>query len=120
MILPRILAKCDVPDLFDDPFFPYIAKKEPQICLVSSSNHVFLLRFLDIIIIAGAAIVPITKLLKVKTKLIGTEGTRLLREKRVQGDPAGASAPRRLPDRPRKASAWSGNQRSILITLKKQ
>ncbi|KOR86498.1 hypothetical protein AM233_22590 [Bacillus sp. FJAT-22058] len=27
------------------------------------------------------------------------------------GDPAGAKAPRRLPDHPRKASAWSGNQR---------
>ncbi|MDQ7860454.1 hypothetical protein RCO48_03345 [Peribacillus frigoritolerans] len=26
-----------------------------------------------------------------------------------KGDPAGAKAPRRLPDRPRKASAWSGN-----------
>ncbi|MFJ5748385.1 hypothetical protein ACIP97_07230 [Peribacillus frigoritolerans] len=44
--------------------------------------------------------------LNVKTKLIGTEGTRLLREKRGMGDPAGA--PR--ADRPRKASAWSGNQ----------
>ncbi|MGE8017503.1 hypothetical protein ACQKOM_01085 [Peribacillus frigoritolerans] len=29
-----------------------------------------------------------------------------------KGDPTGASAPRRLPERPRKASAWSGNQRS--------
>ncbi|PCD06184.1 hypothetical protein CMV16_18540 [Peribacillus simplex] len=44
-----------------------------------------------------------------KTKLIGTEGTRLLREKRVEGRPR-RRAPRRLPDRPRKASAWSGNQ----------
>ncbi|MFJ5750911.1 hypothetical protein ACIP97_20360 [Peribacillus frigoritolerans] len=26
-----------------------------------------------------------------------------------RGDPTGAKAPRRLPDRPRKASAWSGN-----------
>jgi len=50
--------------------------------------------------------------LKVKTKLIGTEGTRLLREKRVQGRPR-RRKPRRLPDRPRKASAWSGNQRPI-------
>ncbi|MCK1985613.1 MULTISPECIES: hypothetical protein [Peribacillus] len=49
---------------------------------------------------------------KCKTKLIGTEGERLLREKRVKGRPTGAKAPRRLPDRPRKASAWSGNQRS--------
>ncbi|MFJ5748287.1 hypothetical protein [Peribacillus frigoritolerans] len=28
------------------------------------------------------------------------------------GDPTGAKAPRRLPDRPRKASAWSENRRS--------
>ncbi|WP_343929353.1 hypothetical protein [Peribacillus frigoritolerans] len=41
--------------------------------------------------------------------MIGTEGTRLLREKRVQGRPHRRKAPRRLPDRPRKASAWSGN-----------
>ncbi|MDQ7860854.1 hypothetical protein RCO48_06705 [Peribacillus frigoritolerans] len=27
-----------------------------------------------------------------------------------KGDPAGARAPRRLPDRPRKASSWSGDQ----------
>ncbi|MEP9408285.1 hypothetical protein ABKP09_18375, partial [Peribacillus frigoritolerans] len=26
-----------------------------------------------------------------------------------RGDPTGAKAPRRLPDRPRKASAWSGD-----------
>jgi len=49
----------------------------------------------------------------IKTRLIGTEGTRLVREYVSKGDPAGASAPRRLPDRPRKASAWSGNHRSI-------
>ncbi|KOR82974.1 hypothetical protein AM233_01680 [Bacillus sp. FJAT-22058] len=42
-----------------------------------------------------------------KHKLIGTEGARLLREKRVQGDPTGVKAPR--ADRPRKASAWSGD-----------
>ncbi|MFI8496092.1 hypothetical protein ACIGC1_24980, partial [Peribacillus butanolivorans] len=36
-----------------------------------------------------------------------------------KGDPTGAKAPRRLPDRPRKASAWSGNQRRIFKTLKK-
>ncbi|MET3317716.1 UNVERIFIED_ORG: hypothetical protein ABIC97_000801 [Peribacillus simplex] len=30
-----------------------------------------------------------------------------------KGDPTGAKAPRRLPDRPRKASAWSGNQRML-------
>jgi hypothetical protein len=35
--------------------------------------------------------------------LIGAEGARLLREKRFSGDPAGAKATRRLPDRPRKA-----------------
>ncbi|MEC0272746.1 hypothetical protein [Peribacillus frigoritolerans] len=34
-----------------------------------------------------------------------------------RGDPAGAKAPRRLPDRPRKASAWSGNQRSKCTNL---
>ncbi|MFE4896971.1 hypothetical protein ACFRAP_18765, partial [Peribacillus butanolivorans] len=50
----------------------------------------------------------------VKTKLIGTEGARLLREKRVQGRPH-----RSLPDRPRKASAWSGNNVRIFKTLKK-
>ncbi|MFJ5747737.1 hypothetical protein ACIP97_03935 [Peribacillus frigoritolerans] len=37
-------------------------------------------------------------------RLIVTEGTRLLREYASEGDPAG-------PDRPRKASACSGNQR---------
>ncbi|MFK9117989.1 hypothetical protein ACJEBK_14035 [Peribacillus frigoritolerans] len=47
--------------------------------------------------------------LSIKTKLIGTEGTRLLREKRGQGRPHRREASRRLPDRPRKASAWSGN-----------
>ncbi|MCP1490835.1 hypothetical protein J2Y73_000866 [Peribacillus frigoritolerans] len=45
----------------------------------------------------------------IKTKLFETEGTSLLREYASKGEPAGASAPRRLPDRPRKASAWSGN-----------
>ncbi|RRN69900.1 hypothetical protein EI200_15520 [Peribacillus simplex] len=30
----------------------------------------------------------------IKTKLIGTEGTRLLREYASKGDPAGAKAPR--------------------------
>ncbi|PEZ80209.1 hypothetical protein [Bacillus sp. AFS017274] len=33
-----------------------------------------------------------------------------------RGDPAGAKAPRRLPDRPRKASAWSGNQRTKFLS----
>ncbi|MBR8644022.1 hypothetical protein KEH51_02700 [[Brevibacterium] frigoritolerans] len=47
--------------------------------------------------------------LKIKTKMIGTEGARLLREKRVKGRPTGAKTPRRLPDRPRKVSTWSGN-----------
>ncbi|MBT2606146.1 hypothetical protein J7E55_24540 [Bacillus sp. ISL-53] len=50
----------------------------------------------------------------INTKLFETEGTRLLREYASKGDPAGASAPRRLPDRPRKASAWSGNHRPNL------
>ncbi|MCP1493967.1 hypothetical protein J2Y73_003998 [Peribacillus frigoritolerans] len=49
--------------------------------------------------------------LTVKTKLIGTEGARLLREMRVQGRPRRCEASRRLTDRPRKASAWSGYQR---------
>jgi hypothetical protein len=35
--------------------------------------------------------------------LIGADGARLLREKRFSGDPTGAKATRRLPDRPRKA-----------------
>ncbi|MBR8643760.1 hypothetical protein KEH51_00165 [[Brevibacterium] frigoritolerans] len=35
-----------------------------------------------------------------------------------RGDPAGARAPRRLPDRPRKASAWSGNQRQNIYSLR--
>ncbi|MCD1158731.1 hypothetical protein [Peribacillus frigoritolerans] len=52
-------------------------------------------------------------------KLIGTDGTRLLREKRVQGRPHRRKAPRRLPDRPRKASAWSGNQRSAFTNPQK-
>ncbi|WHX65550.1 hypothetical protein QNH26_17855 [Peribacillus frigoritolerans] len=43
--------------------------------------------------------------------MIGTEGPRLLREMRVQGRPRRREASRRLTDRPRKASAWSGNQR---------
>ncbi len=57
--------------------------------------------------------------LTVKTKLIGTEGKRLLREKRVHGRPRRREAPRRLPDRPRKASAWSGNQRFKFYKQKK-
>jgi hypothetical protein len=32
--------------------------------------------------------------------LVGVQGVRLLREKRVKGDPTGASAPRRLPRPP--------------------
>ncbi|MFD9626062.1 hypothetical protein [Peribacillus muralis] len=47
----------------------------------------------------------------VLAKWIGTEGARLLRECESKGDPAGASAPRRLPDRPRKASACSEKER---------
>ncbi|MGG0848202.1 hypothetical protein [Peribacillus simplex] len=54
--------------------------------------------------------------LNVKTKLIRTEGTRLLREKRVQGRPRRREASR--ADRPRKASAWSGNQRSSFTNKK--
>ncbi|MFJ5748887.1 hypothetical protein ACIP97_09935 [Peribacillus frigoritolerans] len=37
-----------------------------------------------------------------------------------RGDPAGAKAPRRLPDRPRKASAWRGNQSYSLSTVLKR
>ncbi|MFJ5750633.1 hypothetical protein ACIP97_18950 [Peribacillus frigoritolerans] len=44
--------------------------------------------------------------------LIGTEGTRLLREYVSKGDPAGAKRRGGSPDRLRKASAWRGNQRS--------
>ncbi|MDQ7863414.1 hypothetical protein RCO48_27445 [Peribacillus frigoritolerans] len=36
-----------------------------------------------------------------------------------KGDPTGASAPRRLPDRPRKASALRSNQRPNLYKQKK-
>ncbi|MEC0272439.1 hypothetical protein [Peribacillus frigoritolerans] len=36
-------------------------------------------------------------------------------ESASKGDPTGAMAPRRLPDRPRKASAWSGNQRPNIL-----
>ncbi|MDO7487816.1 hypothetical protein Q5O89_22350 [Peribacillus frigoritolerans] len=50
-------------------------------------------------------------------QLIGTEGTRPLREKRGMGDPAGAR--REAPARPRKASAWSGNQRSHITNPQK-
>ncbi|MFJ7851670.1 methyl-accepting chemotaxis protein [Peribacillus frigoritolerans] len=42
-------------------------------------------------------------------------GTRLLREKRGQGKPR-RRAPRRLTDRPRKASAWSGNHYTYLFS----
>ncbi|WP_318566636.1 hypothetical protein, partial [Peribacillus simplex] len=40
---------------------------------------------------------------KFYTELIGAEGTRLLLRSEFRGDPAGASTPRRLRDRPRKA-----------------
>ncbi|CAH2713532.1 hypothetical protein BACCIP111895_00668 [Neobacillus rhizosphaerae] len=46
--------------------------------------------------------------------LIRVEGARLLREKQVKGDPAGANSAEEAPDRPRKASAWSGNQQTSL------
>jgi hypothetical protein len=45
--------------------------------------------------------------------LIGAEGARLLREKQVKGDPSGLML-EEAPDRPRKASAWSGNQQASL------
>ncbi|MEY8756002.1 hypothetical protein AB9M93_16190 [Peribacillus frigoritolerans] len=52
-----------------------------------------------------------TAVFSFKTQVDWSGCARLLREKRVQGDPTGVKAPRRLPDRPLKASAWSGNQR---------
>jgi hypothetical protein len=38
---------------------------------------------------------------------------KVLREKQVKGDPAGLML-EEAPDRPRKASAWSGNQQANL------
>ena len=49
---------------------------------------------------------------KSKTKLIGAGVRDSCGKSASRGDPVGAKAPRRLPDRPRKASACSGNQRS--------
>jgi hypothetical protein len=46
------------------------------------------------------------------------EGTRLLREKQVLGDPAGAIAPRRLPDRPRKAKCLERKSTDKFNSLK--
>ncbi|MED3910387.1 hypothetical protein P4597_14500 [Peribacillus simplex] len=48
--------------------------------------------------------------------MIGVEGTRLLREKRVQGRPRRREAAR--ADRPRKASALRPNQRSSYTNKK--
>ncbi|MED1203361.1 hypothetical protein [Heyndrickxia acidicola] len=42
--------------------------------------------------------------------LIEAEGARLLRDQRVQGDPAGAQRRGGFPSAPRKASAFRGNQ----------
>ncbi|MED1205276.1 hypothetical protein [Heyndrickxia acidicola] len=42
--------------------------------------------------------------------MIGAEGTRLLRDQRVRGDPAGAQRRGGSTTAPRKASAFSGNQ----------
>ena len=39
--------------------------------------------------------------------LIGAEGARLLRDEQVTGDPTGAYAPRRLPDRPAESERLS-------------
>jgi hypothetical protein len=41
----------------------------------------------------------------------------VLREKQVKGDPAGLML-EEAPDRPRKASAWSGNQQASLTEPK--
>jgi hypothetical protein len=46
--------------------------------------------------------------------VIGADMRDSCLEKRVKGDPAGSEAARRLPNRPRKASAWSGNQQARL------
>jgi len=54
------------------------------------------------------------------TLLIGAEGARLLRDRRGTGDPAGAYAPRRLPDppaeteRPERKSAAKFNTAKII------
>ncbi|MGE8017303.1 hypothetical protein ACQKOM_00080 [Peribacillus frigoritolerans] len=53
---------------------------------------------------------------KKEVQLIGTEGTRLLRGNVAKGNPAGVEASR--ADRPRKASAWSGSQRSSFTNKK--
>ncbi|MED1205305.1 hypothetical protein [Heyndrickxia acidicola] len=42
--------------------------------------------------------------------MIGAEGTRLLRDQRVRGDPAEAQRRGGSTTAPRKASAWSVNQ----------
>jgi hypothetical protein len=55
--------------------------------------------------------------------LIGAEGTRLLRDQEVTGDPTGAEAPRRLQDLPaesecpeRKSTGpFAGNIQKIII-----
>ncbi|MBR8644177.1 hypothetical protein KEH51_04500 [[Brevibacterium] frigoritolerans] len=52
--------------------------------------------------------------------MIGTEGTRLLRGKRPRETPQAPRAPRRLPDRPRKASARSEINVHILNSLLKK
>ncbi|WP_335382280.1 hypothetical protein [Neobacillus drentensis] len=46
--------------------------------------------------------------------LIGAEGTRLLREKLVLGDPAGAKRRGGSRTARGKRSAWSGNQQASL------
>jgi hypothetical protein len=57
--------------------------------------------------------------LKGKTKLIGAYGTRLLREYVSKEDPTGAKHRGGFPDRPRKASAWRGNQHFNSINTQK-
>jgi hypothetical protein len=46
--------------------------------------------------------------------VIGTDGARLLQEKGVKGDPQAKTAPRSSPNRPWKASTWSGIQQARL------
>jgi len=51
-------------------------------------------------------------------KLIGAGVRDSCGKSESKGDPTGASAPRRLPDRPRKASALRSNQRPNLCKQK--
>jgi hypothetical protein len=58
------------------------------------------------------------RILNFAAMLIGVEGARLLREKRIKGDPGGAK--RRGGSLTARAalSAWNGNQQTILTKPK--